>query len=373
MLVSGLSVAKAGMVLTIASATAAIVNAIIGRILDRAEPVIFIATIFFVEGIAYFIYVYGFSTNTLLLIVTAATIEMLAKGFYPVFAVYEYDVYPEEIREKVFVLHNFVPYLVQLITYPAIGYILAVLLSNLSTQIFSLYIFAIASIMLGFLALVWLPKTGVKKIKFSQPLLLRKIPKAFMKMSLATILFGVAFEFCQPLIVANLFIEIAGNPLLGLALYETFAALPVVSISPLILRISREEGVLALALGMGLVALADLLLGFSYRIEIALLAAIMVSTGYTLMDPFFMDVLFSTIPKENRGVLLGSLAAVRRLMGIAMPAIAGFIAEINTHLPFIIAAVTVITSMSLTLNIAKQRYIKDRTSTNMNPHYSKAE
>ncbi len=357
MLVTGLSVGEAGIVLTIASAVAAIINAIVGRILDRAEPVLFISLIFLIEGISYLAYMYGFLVSMVLLVVIAAVVERLARGFYPVFTVYEYDVYPDEIREKAFALHNLVPYVAQLVSYPIIGFILAVLLNNTVTQIFSLIIFATASVALGVLTLLWLPRIGTKRIEFSQPLLISRLPRAFIKMALAIIVFGIAFELCQPIIVANLFIKMARNPLLGLALYETFAALPVVVVSPLILRTSRRHGMRMLALGMSLIALADLLLGFSYRVEIALLAAIVASAGYASMDPFFMDVLFASIPKEYRGTLLGFLASSRRLIGIAMPAIAGFIAEINAHLPFIIAAIAVISSMSLTLNVAKQRYL----------------
>ncbi len=360
MLATGLSVAEAGIVLTIASAVAALVNAVIGRVLDRAEPVVFIALISFVEGVAYLVYMYGFLVSIVLLVVVAAVIERLARGFYPVYAVYEYDAYPEEFREKAFALHNLVPYLVQLVTYPLIGYVLAVLTGKLFVQIASLCVFASASIVLGLLAIVWLPKIGVRRIEVSQPLLLRRIPGAFIRMGLAMIVFGIAFELCQPLIVANLFVKIARNPLLGLALYETFAALPVVMISPLILRVDRRYGVLLLVLGMGLIALADLLLGLTYRVEIALLAAVTASAGYALMDPFFMDVLFSTIPKDYRGTLLGSLAALRRLIGIMMPAVAGLIAGLNTHLPFILATTVVVFSMGLTLSVAKPRYYGSR-------------
>ncbi len=366
MLATGLSVAEAGIVLTIASAVVALVNAVVGRVLDRAEPVMFIALISFVEGVAYLVYMYGFLVSIVLLVVVAAVIERLARGFYPVYAVYEYDAYPEEFREKVFALHNLVPYLVQLVTYPLIGYVLAVLTGKLFVQIASLCVFASASIVLGLLAIVWLPKIGVRRIEVSQPLLLRRIPGAFIRIGLAMIVFGIAFELCQPLIIANLLVKIARNPLLGLALYETFAALPIVMISPLILRVDRRYGVLLLVLGMGLIALADLLLGLTYRVEIALLAAVAASAGYALMDPFFMDVLFSTIPKDYRGTLLGSLATLRRLIGIMMPAVAGLIAGLNTHLPFILAATVVVFSMGLTLSVAKSRYSvqmkNDRTS-----------
>ena len=358
MLVTGLSVAEAGAVLTVASAIAAVMNALVGRALDRAEPVVFIVVISFVEGIAYLIYMYGFLAGALLFVVVAAIVERLARGFYPVFAVYEYDVYPEEFREKAFALHNLIPYLVQLVSYPVIGYVLAVLAGGLFAQIVSLALFAAASIALGFLALAWLPRIGARKIEVSQPLTLQRIPRAFIRMGLAAIAFGVAFELCQPLVFANLFIGIARNPLLGLALYETFSALPVVLVSPLVLRISRGYGAVLLTLGMSLIALADLVLGLAYSVWVALLAAMVASSGYALMDPFFMDVLFSTIPREHRGALLGSLAATRRLVGIAMPAVAGLIAGMNAHLPFLLAASIVVLSMGLALGAAKPRYTK---------------
>ncbi|RLG86582.1 MAG: hypothetical protein DRO39_02785 [Thermoprotei archaeon] len=360
MLVAGLDVGEAGAVLTIASAIAAGVNAVVGMALDRAEPVAFISLIFIVEGVAYLVYMYGFLAGVLLLIVAAAVVERLARGFYPVFAVYEYDVYPEEIREKAFALHNLVPYLAQLASYPLIGYVLAVALSSTKAQILSLGVFAASSTALGVLAALWLPRIGARRLELSQPLLPRTVPRAFLRMAMAVIVFGIGFELCQPLIVANLFIEIARNPLLGLALYETFAAIPVVLVSPAILSMGRERGASMVALGMGLVAVADLLLGFSQRVETALLAALVASAGYAAMDPFFMDVLFASIPEEHRGALLGFLATARRLVGMAMPVVAGLVAEANPRLPFILAAAAVAISMALTLSIAKQRYTKAR-------------
>jgi len=298
MLETGLSVAEAGAVLTIASGVAALANIIVGRLLDKAEPVVFIAAIMFVEGAAYAIYTYGFLKDALLAVVLAAVVERLARGFYPVFAVYEYDVYPEEIREKAFALHNLLPYLVQLLTYPAIGYAIAVLLDDVTVQAGSLAFFAAASTALGVLALLWLPRIGARRLEVSQPLLAR-IPRAYPRMVLAVLAFSVSFEFCQPLIVANLFIMITDKPLLGLALYETFMALPAVMVSYLVLHVGRERGVYAITVGMLLIALADIMLGFSQNLVAALLAATVLSTGYSLMSPFFMDTLFSTIPGEG--------------------------------------------------------------------------
>lgn len=95
MLTTGLDVAEAGLVLSIASALAALTNLVVGRVLDKAEPVVFMALIGVIEGVAYIIYMYGFLLGVIALIVAGAVIERIARGFYTVYAVYEYDAYPE--------------------------------------------------------------------------------------------------------------------------------------------------------------------------------------------------------------------------------------------------------------------------------------
>jgi len=352
MLVTGLDVAEAGMVLSLASGIAAIVNAIVGRVLDRAEPVVFIAAIGFIEGIAYLMYMHGFLLTLLPLIVLGAVIERIARGFYTVFAVYEYDVYPEEMRDKAIMLHNSAPFLVQVATYPLIGWILSVLIEDIMGRILALLFFSLASIVLGILALVWLPRVGRKRIEFEQLSLRASISSRFVSMVLAIIILGIGMELSQPLVLANLFIHIAGTPLIGLALYETFAAIPIAIVSPLLLSVDRKHGVKLLAAGMALLGLSDIVLGLSRDIGIALISAIMASIGYALMDPYFMDTLFSTIPNELRGTLLGGIASIRRLLGIAMPGIAGMLASLNMYLPFFVAAASTFTSMGLTLRVA---------------------
>ncbi len=352
MLATGLDVAEAGMVLSIASGIAAIVNAVVGRVLEKAEPVVFIALIGFIEGIAYLMYMHGFLLALLLLVVLGAAIERIARGFYTAFAVYEYDVYPEEIRDKAFTLYNFVSFLVQVATYPLIGWLLGVVIEDIVGRILSLLFFSIASIALGLLALAWLPRVGKKRIEFERLSLRASISARFLSMVLAVVAFGIGMELSQPLIVANLFMHIAGNPLLGLALYETFAAIPVPIVSTLLLSVDRRHGVRLLALGMALLGLSDIVLGLSRDIGMALLSALMASAGYALMDPYFMDTLFSTIPRELRGTLLGGIASIRRLLGIAMPGIAGMLASLNTYLPFFVAAASIFTSMGLTLRVA---------------------
>jgi len=354
MLSTGISVEEAGFILSAASLCAAVINVVVGRVLEAVEPVVFIALISFIEGFAYLVYMCGFLAGLAVVVLVAAIIERIARGFYPVFAVYEYDVYPEEIRDKAFALHNIFPFLAQVASYPVIGWVLGVVLSDLRSRIISLAGFSIASIATGFLAFAWLPRLGRKRVEIER-IGLKFIPREFAVMLLSVVMLGVSVELAQPLIVANLFMGIARNPLLGLALYETFAAVPITLLSPIVLRMDRRHGVKALALGMAMLAVADAILGLSTGVYVALLAAALSSAGYALMDPFYMDTLFSTIPSDKRGVLLGGIASIRRLVSIAMPAAAGLLASASARIPFFVAALFTLGSMVTALRVATSR------------------
>jgi len=81
-----------------------------------------------------------------------------------------------------------------------------------------------------------------------------------------------------------------------------------------------------------------------------LTAAFLASAGFAIMDPFFMDILFSRIPEDKRGTLLGGIAGVRRIITIASPTMAGFLAEVFfPAAPYLVSAATIVTSILLIL------------------------
>ncbi len=166
----------------------------------------------------------------------------------------------------------------------------------------------------------------------------------------------MSFAFCNYLVLVNLFIEISGNPLLGAALYEAFAAAPIIALSPLVLKVGRRFGVQMLVSGMLLNAASLALLAFAGTVEVALVAALMASVGFAVSDPFYMDVLFGTVPKPVRGTLLGSLASAVKLIGMAAPAISGYLASMDPHLPFAVASVATLASAALASAVASGRY-----------------
>ncbi len=355
MLATGISVAEAGILLSIASACASLLNYLVGRHLDYADPVKVIALIGVIEGLAYFAYYMGFALGSILVVLIAAIIERLARGLYVAFPVYEYDAYPEDRRERAFMLHNLVPYLVQLATYPAIGMAIASL--NLEAQVSSLMAFATASIALGLLAIPMLPSFGKKELGTKSRGLgvSRRIPKGLWMMTLAIMLLGIGTELTPTLALTYLFMSISRSPLLSMALYESLAAIPMVIASIAMIEARVRRGSLLVLLGMSMLALGNAILGIATSPYLALSVALVESLGYALMDPFFMDVLFANIPKERRGEILGAIGGLRRILCIVGPATSGALASINPHLPFLIASSSIALATAITFREVRVR------------------
>lgn len=350
MLESGLSVAEAGALLTFGSAAGACLNFLVGRWLDRGCPNIIMAVISLIDGTSYLLYYLAFTTRSVAWLLAGVIVERVSFGLYPVYAVYEYEAYPEEIREKAYVYHNVLPLASQAVTYPLVGYALGVLWPTRDAMLAGLLVVALFSYLSALLPLRWLPR-----LSGTRPLRGKEgsgswIPRGFYPVAMALVLLGFATAIAPPLILVNLFKEVLGGGLFGVSLYEAVAALTVVAFSLPLLKVRKEWGGYMVALGLGLACISDIVLACARTLELTLVSAFLASAGYAIMDPFFMDILFSRIPEEKKGTLLGGIAGVRRLINIVAPAIAGLLAEaLFPAAPYLVSAAAIAVSALLTL------------------------
>ena len=355
MLESGLSIAEAGVILTFGSAISACLNFLVGRWLDRGCPNTIMAAISLVEGSSYLLYYLAFTTRSAIWILAGAVVERLSFGLYPVYAVYEYEAYPEEIREKAYVYHNVLPLASQALTYPLIGYALGVLWPTWEAMVAGLLAIAILSYLSALLPLCWLPRLGSSSPLRRESREEGGIPRGFYPVALALILMGLAYALAPPLILVNLFREALGGGLFEISLYEAVSALTVVALSLPLLRVRKEHGRYMVALGLSLTCLSNIALVLARALWIALLAAFLASAGYAVMDPFLMNILFSNIPEEKKGTLLGGIAGVRRIINIASPAIAGLMAEaLFPAAPYLASALLMLACIPLILLAARR-------------------
>ncbi|RLF19658.1 MAG: hypothetical protein DRZ82_04945 [Thermoprotei archaeon] len=354
MLEIGLNVAESGILFTVGSALSACLNFVIGRWLDRGCPNILMAIISVLDGFSYLLYYFGFMLRNVSLILAGITVERISFGLYPVYAVYEYEVYPEEIREKAYVYHNVLPFLSQAITYPVIGYVLGVLLPDIRTLINFLLLTAFISFLYALIPIYWLPKAG-RSVSFSKrERTICKIPTGLYLIVLVLILIGLSTMLAPPLILVNLFKEVMGGGLFELSIYDAISAMTIIVFSLPLLKVRKERGFLMVILGLFLLCSSNITLAFTKAISFALLASFLASAGYAIMDPFLMDILFSHIPRDRKGTVLGSIAGIRRLLGIISPAIAGILAEkFFPGAPYIISSFLVLISIVIIVLVAK--------------------
>ena len=168
-------------------------------------------------------------------------------------------------------------------------------------------------------------------------------------------------DLIRPMLVfVNLFIEVYGGGLFEIGIYEAiFAIIFIVSSIP-VLRVGKKRRLAMILLGFTLFSLGDITLILSKTIILAFLASIFYSVGGAIMSPYYMDVLFSNIPSEIRGTLLGSLSAIGRILRIVTPTIAGFLATLSPQLPYLTSLVISLLGLPTLIIATKQPMEKNR-------------
>jgi len=102
-----------------------------------------------------------------------------------------------------------------------------------------------------------------------------------------------------------------------------------------LLKVNKSKGRILALIGILLIAVAFGTLGFSTEILNVLISAFIFSLGESIMTPFYLDTLFSDIPEEAKGFILGALAGIRKIINLGTPMIASFLAGISPSLPYI--------------------------------------
>ena len=288
---------------------------------------------------SYTLYFIAFTFGQYLLILAAIAIEYLSRGLYPAYPVYEYEVYPEEIRSKAFIYHYILPYLTQAVFYPFIGYILSVYRENLEL---SLLVIAVLSLFYAYIPLGWLPKVG-EKVKLRKESKDKEgIPRELIPLALILILLSVAYSLAPTFILVNLLIEKFGGGLFHIGIYESIVGFTMAFFMFPLLKVDKSKGRILALIGIFLIAVAFGILGFSTEIFHVFISAFAFSLGESIMTPFYLDALFSNIPEEAKGSMLGALAGIRKIINLGTPMIAGFLAGVSPSLPYIASSLIIV-------------------------------
>ncbi|RLE66756.1 MAG: hypothetical protein DRJ38_00805 [Thermoprotei archaeon] len=137
-------------------------------------------------------------------------------------------------------------------------------------------------------------------------------------------------------------IEKFGGGLFHIGIYESIVGFTMALFMLPLLKVDKSKGKLLALLGISLISIAYGILGLSTEIFHVFISAFVLSLGESIMTPFYLDALFSRIPEEIKGSVLGALAGIRKIINLAAPLVAGFLAAVSPSLPYIASSFTII-------------------------------
>jgi len=350
MLKVGLSIVEVGFLYVVGGLLSAALMPLLGSFLNQREPNDLLALDCIVSGLAYVLLACAFWLFSVPLMVVALALDALSSSVRPAYVVYEYNVYPEEIREKAFVYHNLLPFASQAISYPLLGFLFGVLFPEVHHLIAAMAIIGLLSFLYTFVPLVWLPRVR-ERVVLSEERKKDENKTSIREFVLTAsiLLLLIAANNLTPIpVFVNLLVEKFGENLLAVGVYEGIYGLTMVALSASLLRVDKSKGKLLVMFSLLLDLLAYLLLGFGGAVSVIFLAAAFSSASHAMFDPFYMDALFSKVPDEKKGTLLGAMSGAGKAMSILVPFAGAVIAGmLGASSPYVLSAFLVLAAIAI--------------------------
>lgn len=328
LLYTGYNILEIGVLYTTINVVSIGCTYLLGRLLDKiaANKALTLDVLF--EGIFYSIL--GFAKGVIFpfLFVIGKVIQTISTMFSPAYSVYEYESYPEEKREKLFVYHLAVPEVTQLIAFPIFGVIWGVLHPTPEAFRIGFFIFGAYFLLASALPVKFLPpvkkKVRVKKEKISLQTL---IPKELRIIMLTEIVLLFAWGIIPEIVLINYVIVNLKGTLFHITLIEVVISIIIITTGRFIKDISKKHTFTILIGATFVMMVYTGLMRFAFSFPIILVAYGIMAFGDTLWHPYHQSLLFHYIPGERRGEFFGAFTAIKKIVGVFFPVLAGFIAH----------------------------------------------
>jgi len=339
---TGYVILQIGILFTIVNIIVAIGPFIVGKLIDHALGAkITMAIIYILESVGYFVLFFAIGPYASAILLLGITIQKFETIFYPIFHIYEHYAFPEDIRERAFLYHIIVPEYVQIVAFPALGFVLTYVFSSVEAY---RYLFLVLSI--GDLLMVVYVLRRIDEIKKATFVVEHekkkfKLPKGFT--SIFSIEIGLILaESLIPTIVLAYFVLIV--------LKETFVVLMLLEVTNSAVTIllgnfvknkeTNSRGWLVKGVFLFIAAQTMFILAAHVNSIIPVFAAIVFLTaGNVLWFPVHNSLLYRTIPEEKRGTFFGSMSTIERIIGLFIPFISALLVTVYIYLPFMVSMV----------------------------------
>jgi MFS transporter, DHA1 family, tetracycline resistance protein len=296
------------------------------------------------------------------LVLTRVGAGLCASAYDPAARGYLVDANPPERQGETFGLYG-AAQMGGLMLGPAIGGLAAGLTGNATTPFWLAAIFVFAAGVLVWARVREIPHAAhevplegdgaaVADHDASRPARLRN------RLLVAAIVLGVGSYFAGGTyeVVWSLYLTSLGASLgmIGLTFF-TFA-LPILLLSPVMGRfIDREGGFLALVLGMLVIGACGALYALVPSIWFVILLGLVEGAAFAVAQPAQFLLVARSSPPRRTSTAQGLFGAAGTIGTITASLSAGFLAEIDLRLPFIVTGVVTVISLGLGLLIGRQR------------------
>ncbi|RLE98826.1 MAG: hypothetical protein DRJ63_07105 [Thermoprotei archaeon] len=337
-LVSGMKVWEAGLLFTIIEALGIPISYFLGRVFTYVDARKGVALIELLEGLARIAYGMAYGVLGPLFLMAGMILDETASYFYPVYSIYERNVYPGDEMKSALSWHLRLPELSILVSYPVWGVVLGVLCTGLSCIRLGFIFAGAVSIVLAAIVMVYLHSVRIVERKDEKvEVSLSKVYSRLKLYLVIEIVFTLAWSIAPTLALVYYIIEVYGGNLLHIALVEASISLATVTATYIVDRISEEKSFEALQMGTLLVVFWVLSMVLSLPFIFLLAMFYIARLGDTIVYVFKKKWYFSLISEKEVAMVEGSLRSLKTAIWVLSPLVAGALAYINPRLPYLVS------------------------------------
>lgn len=331
LLYAGYNILEIGAFYTIVSFLSVVGTYLLGKMLDKIPANKALSADVLLDGISCLILSLARGMFFPFFFVISRVIQSISSIFSPGYSVYEFESYPEEIREKIFVYHLAVPEVTQLIAFPIFGIIWGILYPTPNAFRIGFFIFGVYFLLASFIPLKFLPlvkkKISVEKEKLN---LLVLIPKELKIIMLIEIVLVLTWGIIPQIVLVNYVITELKGTLFHMTMIEVIISI-VIIVSARFIKDTSKKHTFTLLIGATFIMMVYTgLMSFASTFLRVLLAYGILAFGDTIWHPYHQSMLFHYVPEKRRGEFFGAFTSIKRSVEIFLPLLAGFIAH-NVH------------------------------------------
>ncbi len=356
MFMTGYNVLEVGIIFTFVHILSIPATYAVGKLFDKIAIRHGLVLIDALDGASSIFYGLAYGPIASLMLFLGLLIEDISRIFYPLYQAAERILYPEDRMEEVFAWHMRLPELSQLVGFLILGYIFGYVFNTPQYYRIGFIGFGLTSVFTILYLLKFIPRLDVEE-RISVEKLMFRIDKEFKLILLAEALVTLAWSMAPEIVLLNYIVNV-----LGLTLFEAMIVEAAISIGAIMAtyvseRIGQEHRFKAIAVGYAMISLWALITYMNPSFILVVLAYLIARFGDVLAFPFYRSWIFGKIPRGKASSILSALSSYRKLIVLASPALAGFLASIKPTLPYL-ASLLLFIVVAIVFTIAHYKYSK---------------